>query len=133
MVLLSIVAAIIISLAMTDRASGGFVGGNDLYATCTDRASRLECVGYVMGVLDAASSEAVSEQFQQGRGVKRDRPDINEATLSGFRWCLRETVTVGQAVDVITNFLHDNPAYRDNAAPGLVAMAMQRAWPCGRP
>jgi Rap1a immunity proteins len=51
-------------------------------------------------------------------------------TIGGFRWCPPETITAGQAVDVATKFLRDNPAVRDAAASGLVAKAMYEAWPC---
>jgi hypothetical protein len=132
MALLSIAATIIISLAMTDRARALFWDGNKLYAKCIDPASQLECIGYVMGVLDAATATAYFEEVvHQGAKPQPDRPDlVNKATLLGFRWCLRVGVEAGQAVDDVTNFLRDNPAYRDAAAPDLIAMAMQRAWPC---
>ncbi len=128
----SITAAIIVFLAMMDRASGAFFDGNDLYAKCTSFASfdRAQCIGYVMGILDAGGTEAAFAWVQQGAKGPMKRP--NEETLGGFRWCPRETVTAGQAVDVVIKFLRDNPSIRDaGAAPGLVAMAMQQAWSCG--
>jgi hypothetical protein len=109
---LSIAATIIIS---TDRASGDFVDGNDLYEKCTDPTSQIGCINYVMGVLDAASGEALLQRVLSKQ--LQDRPDLPKATLMGFRWCPSEGVTLGQAVDAITNFLRDNlrdnPAYRD--------------------
>src|SRR5437899_662708 len=110
----SIAATVIISLAMTGRASGGSFDGNDLYARCTSSASwdRALCAGYITGILDAGQTEAAFAWFQRGAQVQQGAGGLEE-TLGGFRWCPRETVIAGQAVDVVTKFLRDNPAIRD--------------------
>jgi hypothetical protein len=124
-------AIIVISLVITGRASGGFITGNMLYANCTSSTSveRAICIGYVEGVLDAGEDEGTYAWFLQGAKAPQKDP---KATLGGVRWCSRETVTAGQAVDVVTAFLRNNPAYRDSNAPGLVARALQQAWPCSQ-
>jgi hypothetical protein len=124
----SIAAAImVISLAMTSRAIGGFVSGNDLYAWCTSSiasAYYLQCIGYVQGIEDAAEGEGFIQGAQGAKGFRE--------TGFGFRWCLRDGITAGQAVEVVTQFLRNHPAIRDSTAAELVANAMQEAWPCPR-
>jgi hypothetical protein len=133
MKLTTVAAIIVVSLAMTGQASAGFFSGNDLYAKCTAPASFAACAGYVEGILDAGEGEATAAEFlqvQQGAKVQPGATGLIKGTLLGFHWCLRDRVTAGQAIDVVTAFLRNNPALRDGLAPGLVAMALQQAWPC---
>jgi hypothetical protein len=109
-------------LAMTEQARGNFLDGNDLYAKCTAPASFAHCVGYIEGILDAGETEAGFASSQQDPGVPWPK-GIIKGTLGGFRWCLRETVTAGQAVDVVTQFLRDNASRRDGGGASLVAWA----------
>jgi hypothetical protein len=130
--LLSIAATIINSLAMTDRASGVFFTGNALYGQCTIPGDevRVGCMAYVMGVLDAAAAEANFAEVRQSGKPQPDRP--YEETLSGFRWCPSTAMKDRQVLDIVMNFLRDNLADRGYDAPGLIAKAMQQAWPCLR-
>ena len=123
---LAIVAATIgISLAMTGRASGGFMDGNELYAHCTspsqDRHSL--CIGYVAGVMDAGEAE----KAEAGR-----RNRSREAAVIGYCWVVPLDTPSPQAADVVAKFLRDNPARRNIQAANLVAWAMSEAWPCSR-
>jgi hypothetical protein len=126
--LTSTAAIIVISLTMIGQANGMFLDGNDLYAKCTTSTpvERAICVGYVEGVLDAGEVEATLAWRQQ-----RAKPPY-QATLEGERWCAPDGITAGQAVDVVTAFLRNNPAVRQATADSLVAGALEQAWPCSR-
>lgn len=92
---LSIAVTIIISLVMTDRASGGFMNGNELYANCTSSnpGDRTACVSYVEGVIDAGATEAnfVVEAARQGSKAPRSKGIVEGIVgiVGGSRWCLR--------------------------------------------
>jgi Ssp1 endopeptidase immunity protein Rap1a len=132
----NIAATVLILLATTGRANGqtveattGFVDGNGLYAMCTSNKSvdRVQCISYVEAILDAGTAEAIfTLEVQQG-GKGSAYPSI-----AGFRWCSSDKITAGQAADVVTKFLRDNPKNRHNGAAYLVAHAMTDAFPCGR-
>jgi len=134
---LSIAVTIIISLVMTDRASGGFMNGNELYADCTSSKpdDLAACVSYVEGVIDAGATQHsfFVEAARQGSKAPPPKGSVVEGTVGivgGSQWCLRKTVKARQAVDAVVAFLRNNPADRDASASSLVAVAAEQAWPC---
>jgi hypothetical protein len=68
-----------------------------------------DCMGYVVGIADAL-----------GAG--------NE--INGFSACFPEEVTTGQIRDIAIAFLQEHPELRHYAASGLVASALEEAFPC---
>jgi len=120
---LSIAVTIIISLVMTDRASGGFMNGNELYADCTSSKpdDLAACVSYVEGVIDAGATQHsfFVEAARQGSKAPPPKGSVVEGT-----------VKARQAVDAVVAFLRNNPADRDASASSLVAVAAEQAWPC---
>ena len=86
--------------------------GNDLQARCEETTTSDPvlwgvCLGYVMGVAELA-----------GQGSVKPRA------------CFSAQVTSGQMVDVVRQWLDRNPARRHLPAAGLVATALQQAFPC---
>ena len=90
---------------------GVFYTGSQLWSRCSDKGDLNFglCRGYVMGIADAMMS---------GSG------------LLGRRACLAEGVTGGQAQDVVTRFLEQNPELRNYAAADLATEALADAFPC---
>jgi hypothetical protein len=88
-------------------AHAEFWTGNDLFAhlKSTNVNERVHAIGYVMGVFDATSTVG-----HCGNHI--------------------DTLTSGQARDVATQYLEQNPAVRDLTADVLLRAAFSRAWPC---
>src|SRR5215472_5151716 len=90
-----------------------FKDGNKLYAHCAAIGAFIGyayCQAYVEGVADAMSGNSID----------------------GHTACVPDGVTVQQVVDVATRYLAANPAERHFAASGLVAHALEDAFPCSR-
>jgi hypothetical protein len=81
------------------------ITGNELYTLCSTGNRSLQdlCVGYLMGVID---------------------------TLPESTACPPEGITLTQVRDVVETFLRDHPEKREERATGLVAAAVQAAFPC---
>ena len=93
------------------RAQGLFMSGNKLFTACqTARVDdRSYCEGYASAIADVLANNAIH----------------------GMRACLSSTsVTVSQVTDIVTRFLREHPGVRDFAAEGLVAYALEGAFPC---
>lgn len=93
------------SLASVSSASA--IDGNTLHRWCEDKRSDFNaglCSGYII-------SSA-------------------EAFLLLSTVCLPEGVTNGQAVDVTTKFLKENPARRHELAHTLIRDALRTPFPC---
>lgn len=116
--------AVVIMGTTTGGASGAgpFLSGNDLYTSCTSPGDHAECIGYVGDVLDTADYEGI---FYKGNSNLH-------AAVEGLNveWCPPPGITSGQAADVATKFLRDNPQGRHERASNLIAQAMKAAWPC---
>jgi hypothetical protein len=87
---------------------GGFVEGNQLYASCRSN-NPIACDSYIMGVADAMSGHDV---------------------IYKWRACIPLNVRVQQVHDVVVKYLEANPAIRQNLGITLVADALTSAWPC---
>jgi hypothetical protein len=76
----------------------------------------LLCSGYVAGVADAM--------------LQNDLMAKNSEGVGGWHACFRTHPTVGQLANVVKQWLQSHPEKRDNGAAGLVAEALQQAFPC---
>jgi hypothetical protein len=83
-----------------------FVTGNQLYESCTAPVNNKSfvCAGYVQGLTDAL--------------------DVR-GTI-----CTPAGITVGQAMDVVVNYLRAHPQYRQISASLLAGAALGEAFPC---
>jgi hypothetical protein len=96
------------SPAVAQSVAPAYVLGNTLWEACSSRNDL--CLAYIVGTADA---------IQAARG-----------SLLGWRVCLPNGVTEGQAMDVVVQFLSQHPEMRQYAATGLVANALANAFPC---
>jgi hypothetical protein len=89
-----------------------FISGNDLLDDCTATTGpkTLYCMGYVVGALDMAA--------QSGHDVR------------GWKFCLPDTVTQVQMMDVVTSWLEQNPTQRHLAASNAILQSMRLGFPC---
>ncbi len=93
-------------------AAAGFQSGNSLLARCTSKNAnnRGFCYGYIAGITDVLAG---------GRN-----------NINGYRACFSRGQTVGQMRDIVVLWLQKNPAQRHYSAGGLVALALEKAFPC---
>jgi hypothetical protein len=87
-----------------------FYGGNQLWEYCRSDSPDLVCLSYTSGVADAMAA--------------------NREGVLGWHACFRPNTTRGQIADVVKLWLKNHPEKRDFEAAGLVAEALQRAFPC---
>jgi hypothetical protein len=79
-----------------------YISGNQLYEDCSVNNSF--CFGYVAGTADAFSKDRTA--------------------------CVEKGVTVRQAVDIVMNYLRENPKYLQVSASLLAGTALGQAFPC---
>ena len=91
---------------MKSWAAWGYLSGNALYAICTSSAlaDQRECLGYVEGVMDV--------------GVHYGPQ------------CLPDGTVAQQVMDVVKNYMRDQPQDRSDEASSLVVLAVTKAWNC---
>lgn len=98
-----VIAASLLALCATAQ-SAVFWDGNRLYGKMSgDYGDRMQALGYVMGVADAADTLQV---------------------------CAPMNSTAGQTLDVVKQYLEQFPAIRHLSADIIVARALERVWPC---
>lgn len=99
-----ILLALLIALSAPAQA-GSFYTGNTLLGKCesTFVGDTGLCMGYIAGALDAYGSVST---------------------------CPPDTVTLGQAVDVVKKFLRDQPQVRNEVADVLLFTLFKATWPC---
>jgi hypothetical protein len=91
-------------LTLSTAASAEFYDGNDLFKNIQgDANARLLALGYVAGVFDL------------GRGEYH---------------CAPERVTLGQAYDIVKQWMVKKPSVRHMDASVLVSAALMEVWPC---
>lgn len=103
----SIGAAFVLALIQPLPVAAGFFSGNDLQSLCNSSDGVTQCIGYVMGIADAAE--------RMGKA------------------CLRAGVEFPQVLDVTRAYLAAHPAARDKPGADLVLIAIREAWPCAKP
>lgn len=95
---------IAIALCATTTAHAAFFTGNELLTKLNgDNVDKLHALGYIQGAADA---------------------------YSGIMFCPPGTVTAGQLMDMIKNYLTNTPAVRHRAADVIIMDALQPVWPC---
>jgi Rap1a immunity proteins len=108
----SLVILLFLWLGQVTPVRAAFKDGNDLHNACQQTQEGIEglyCMGYIVAIADVLESGS---------------------SINGFRACLRQNMRAGQVVDVVKRWLQDHPQDRDYGAPGLVAAALQDAFPC---
>ena len=131
--------ALIIGLILTlgDAAAAAAAGysGNQLLAACeappaTPNASL--CMGYILGVetgllLGAVDGLIVPMAKQHSLGTASQ---MNDRAQSYLMYCRPSEVDNQQIIDVVTKYLAENPAHRNEQARFLILKALQSAFPC---
>ena len=109
-----ILLTVLTVVMLAGPARAAFESGDWLWEVCTGTSQdRLVCLGYVTGVADTLIALT---------GEGKD--------LNGWRACLSESVTNGQAIDVAVKLLREHPEWRRYTASSLVARALAEAFPC---
>ncbi|MDP6927129.1 MAG: Rap1a/Tai family immunity protein [Rhodospirillales bacterium] len=114
-----LVLALAVGLAVLFTASegrGGFIKGQELYNDCSADDGSFSvgsCFGYIIGVVDA------------GKGVGR-----RIEWQGGWSACIPKGVTGDQMVEVVKKSLRAHPEDWHYEANGLVARALDEAFPC---
>ncbi len=81
-----------------------FFSGNELLSKINgDSLDRIHALGYIQGAVDA---------------------------YGGATICPPPTVTAGQLMDMIKNYMTNTPAIRHRAADVIIADALKQVWPC---
>jgi hypothetical protein len=107
--------AFAILLALPVRAqseSYDWESGNSLYELCLTEPP-VKCAGYIEGIVDANNLVTAS---------LRKSPML----------CIPKGVTLRQLVDVVLQYLRDNPSDRHYAAAGEVVLALGGGFPCAK-
>lgn len=97
--------------------------GNDLYRLMRQPTPNPMAVMWVNGFLQGTN---VSEA---GRAIR----DNKTSPPPGELFCMPSQATVGQAHDVIRQFLETRPEERHEHAGVVAALALARVWPCKTP
>jgi hypothetical protein len=100
------ISAVAGAFAICSSASAQFINGNKLHEMCiTDKASALN---YSMGVADAHTFHRKKDPL----------------------FCLPESATAGQVLDVLCKYLADRPEKRHFTASSTSLLAFSAAFPC---
>ena len=70
----------------------------------------MRCVSYLAGVSDAVGGP--------------------EKGINGIKFCFPAMTNQGQLMEIVINWLNDNPQNRHSNASTLVAKALSEEWPC---
>jgi hypothetical protein len=87
-----------------------FFTGNRLYDYCSEHSR--DCTSYVAGVVDALLAV----------GTAKNDPFI----------CPPDKIELGQAVDVVMNYVRSHPEKRQFSAASMATVALVRAFPCNK-
>jgi hypothetical protein len=100
---------------------GYFQTGNELYTLCNSESyyDKGKCLGYIQGAADLISG------LQSSLSTKDHQPmwRMNDV-------CGSSNVTSRQVKDVVTLYLRDHPADRDQPAAQLITIALIQTFPC---
>ena len=75
---------------------------------------------YIIGILEAKDLQAYKDNLRTAKNVKLDEPPF----------CVPENATKRQVLDVVENFLINNPSDRHEQALPLVQYALGKAFDC---
>jgi hypothetical protein len=107
-----VIAAMLVSLVVSDPAWGASFDGNLLYSYCKSKHLTAQgfCNGYIQGV--GVLNGAADDRF------------------GGLRFCLPNGVNLSQQQDVVVKWLSENPQERHHPASYVVIRALDQAFPC---
>ena len=95
----------------------GFISGNKLRITCQTNLAdyvydqkHMRCMSYLAGISDAVGG-----------------PDKG---MNGIKFCFPDMTNQGQLIEIVNNWLNDNPQNGDSNAAILVVKALSDEWPC---
>ena len=100
-----LIFASMLALSTAAHATGDFYTGNEIHAYLGGEqggTKRAAAMGYVAGVVIATQRTH----------------------------CAPESITIGQSVDIVRNFLANNPQIRHMSAAVLILAAIFATWPC---
>ena len=111
LIAISAVAMLCCSAAYAE--SGSFLSTtSDLHKDCTgDSFSLMYCLGYIEGVLDA------EEVVRRKKGFER-------------RFCINEAITSEQALQIVVNFINEDPQWLRQPSSAVVLSAFVKKFPC---
>ena len=90
----------------TAAQAGTFWDGNKLYSKLRgETMEQMQALGYIMGVSDAVDTVTV---------------------------CSPTTVTSGQMLDIMKQYLESTPTVRHLPADTLIKVVLGRVWPCDK-
>ena len=100
------VAAMVMMMGLSVQAHAAFYDGNRLNEACQSEQNHGDgiCHGYVTAIVDVLG----------GLGVV----------------CAQSNVTAQQAMDVVKQWLEQNPARRHETAAVIVTQIISETWPC---
>lgn len=103
------------------------ITGNDLYAECIkpDASSQSFCFAYTIGVVEGIGYGAATVFASN-----LDPAVVAKNMQTSLRYCVPETATNRQIVDVVNAYLGANPSIRHEPAEMLVYLAVATAFPC---
>src|SRR5262245_48367472 len=106
-----LVACLVVLMAGLTPSLARAITGNTLHEWCSSRtqSEREWCGAYVNAIADVL---------------------VDDNAINGYRACIADGVTIGQATDVVTKYLVEHPEDRHLTAPGMVAEAFREAFPC---
>ncbi|WP_420882782.1 Rap1a/Tai family immunity protein [Sulfitobacter dubius] len=121
---------IILALLAAPAAAQNMSSGNQLHEQCTGKGEMVGglCVGYILGAWEGLIIGAVVTDMQ--RGTAKTPNDQANHTRARLGICTTDSVLRDQIVDIVTQYLKNNPATRHFPAAGIVHAAMQDAFPC---
>lgn len=104
--------------------------GNELLTICEQKdqlAQQGFCTGYILSALEGIKWGISVPMLQMGK--KTEEVDSTGNILLGY--CMPAEATLGQQIDVVVQFLTENPSTRHRSARSLVQDAFMAAFPCG--
>jgi hypothetical protein len=110
----TLIAALIVLIGMGSAGSvrASFYTGNEVHDWC--KSDNPRCLIYSIGILDAQNFLNTVKALNGGE----------------LKICAPKNANAGQVKDIVKAYLENNPAVRNQSAPGLVMLALNLAWPC---
>jgi hypothetical protein len=123
-------------IAIAAACMGGVVSsqvasGNEIHSACEKEGDIFLgfCIGYITGSLDMTTEVAIMSVARLGGEVSSlDELQSSVAGVLGF--CVPESTTNAQVVDVVKKHMTENPATRQLKARQLIVESMVVAFPC---
>jgi hypothetical protein len=116
-----LMATVIALLTLTAPAIAQEATGNDFFRDCEQPSWRGWCSGFTLGV-----ANGWNEGVQLSQGTVES--GMSQVKSSGI--CAPTGASSAQALDIVLQFLRDNPADRHFQADFLIVLALRAAWPC---